>query len=742
MKKFKFSLLYAAIIAVTLLVQTNCAKEDFDTVPVLDNVPTWQKSVSIQEVRNLLSGTTTSIIANRADATNLWDTLNARGIIDSAIVFEGTIISCDSAGNFYKTVTIMDETAGIDLTVADKNLYVVYGFKPGQKVRVRVNDLAIGSYYGMVQIGIPETDYTDTGTELDMSGVPVANMDKVVQLVGRRGTVEPEVIDIRNIPSTCTQRLVRVDSVQFRGEGLTFTVNGNSTNRVLINSENYALLLRTSGYALYGSETLPTGNGSVTGVMGIYNSTYQLLIRDLNDIKFDKPAFNDEIPTPNKTIAQLKALCTSNLVQINSDVVVEGVITGNDAQGNIYKQIFIEDESGAIQFNVDIADVNSNYPVGSKIIINCNELYVGKYGGVVQLGTIYNGGIGRISEADFYRKVFTVDGTFDVNIIETSIADVNDNMIGRVIKLPQVQFIDTDLGETYAGTATTNQTLTDAEGRTILVRTSNYANFAGNVLPEGSGSFSAVLSKYNQDYQLYIRDINEVELDNPRFEVTGPEVPEVNTTIAELKAMCTSNLIQITSNIVIEGVIVADDQFGNIYKTIYVADETGGIPFKINAYDIYETHPVGTKVVIDCQNFYLGTYGNLVQLGTIYNGSIGQISATDFANKVFITETGLTVEPTVTTIPEFSDSMLGTLIKLENVHFQTTGVNYTNGSSSTSRTLVDVNGNTVVVYTSNYADFANSPLPTGSGTFVAVLSKYYNNYQLIIRNTTDINFAK
>lgn len=737
MKKIIFALLFAVSFAAMLFVQTGCVKEDFDTVPVLDNVPTWTKSVSIQEVRNLLSGDA-SIIKDRANATNLWATLASRGITDSSIVFEGTIISCDSAGNFYKTVTIMDETTGIDLKVADKNLYVVYGFKPGQKVLVRVNEMAISNYKGMIQIGIPITDY-DGSTALDISGVPVANMDKVVQLSGRRGTVEAEKIRIDNIPSTCVQRLVTIDSVQFRGGKLTFTNNGVTTNRYVVNADNYSLIVRTSAYATYGSDTLPSGNGSITGVMGVYNSTYQLFIRDLNDIKFNGEEFPDEVPTANTTIAALKAMCTSNLVQITNNVVIKGVINGNDAAGNIYKQLYIEDETGGIMFGVDVSGLSSSYPVGTNVAIRCKNLYVGKYGGIVQLGGLYNGGIGRVSEADFARSIYITDGTATVNVIETTISGLSTSMVGRVVKFPAVQFIDSDLGNVYAESNTTNRTLTDAEGNTILVRTSAYADFAGSQLPEGSGTFTAVLGKYYNDYQLYIRDINEVQLTEARFEVTGPVVPTPNTTIAELKAMYASSLLEITGDVVIEGTVISSDVTGNIYKKLYIDDGTAGLPISVGGTSLYNNYPIGSKVVINCKGMFLGTSYGVVMLGGQNGSYVGW--CTDYESRFFVTETNLTVTPITTTINAIDNSMIGRLLKLENVEFQTTGVTYSDGNTYTTHVIVDAGGNTVNMKVSKYASFKNNTVPTGSGSMVAILSLYNGSYELWLSSTEDVSMT-
>lgn len=63
-----------------------------------------------------------------------------------------------------------------------------------------------------------------------------------------------------------------------------------------------------------------------------------------------------------------------------------------------------------------------------------------------------------------------------------------------------------------ANQATINRNLTDCS-TSVLVRTSGYANFAGQQFP-GNGSFIGVVGQFNSDMQLFIRNVNEVQLFN------------------------------------------------------------------------------------------------------------------------------------------------------------------------------------------------------------------------------------
>lgn len=488
-----------------LIVPSGCVKEDFDTTPPYEDVATWTKTATIAQVKALYK--TTAGVVSKLAAGSLGD----------SIVIEGVVISCDSASNFYETVTIMDSTGGIDLKINASELYLAYGLKPGKKVLVYANNMALDNYNGTYQLGLASTD----AGSFDLTGFNAGDFNKFIQRSGKRQTVEPKTVKISDINTgkISMQTLVKLDSVQFWNSKATYCLSGVTTNRTIVDKAGNQLVLRTSGFAKFGTQAMPSGSGSITGVITVYGSTYQLYIRDLNDVDFEDDRFGTATPEPNKTIAELKALCTSSYNLITQDYVVDGVVNANDESGNIFKSIFIEDETGGIEFKVDTKDLYIDFPVGTKIVINCKGLYVGRYGGVVQLGGLYNSAIGRLSPSMFYSNVFIVDSGVEVVPIQTTIATLNDSYLGKIITLSDVQFADSEIGKTYAeSSATTNRSLSDFNDNAVLVRTSNYANFAGIALPSKSGKLTAVLSKYNSDYQLYIRDLSDVRLLEPRKE--------------------------------------------------------------------------------------------------------------------------------------------------------------------------------------------------------------------------------
>ena len=86
------------------------------------------------------------------------------------------------------------------------------------------------------------------------------------------------------------------------------------------------------------------------------------------------------------SIAQLKEMYKTNILtsysyaQVTEDLKIKGVVTGNDISGNIYNEVPIQDETGAIIIAVAQGGIYGYLPVGTEIIVSLKDLYVGNYG--------------------------------------------------------------------------------------------------------------------------------------------------------------------------------------------------------------------------------------------------------------------------------------------------------------------------------------------------------------------------
>ena len=105
--------------------------------------------------------------------------------------------------------------------------------------------------------------------------------------------------------------------------------------------------------------------------------------------KYDNPGLAEPVEkTPNATIAQLKALYkkTGVPVKIESDLLIGGQVISEDRSGNIYRSLFIQDKTGAIEIKLGKSGLYNDYKPGQWVYVDCSGLTLGTYGGMLQLG--------------------------------------------------------------------------------------------------------------------------------------------------------------------------------------------------------------------------------------------------------------------------------------------------------------------------------------------------------------------
>lgn len=210
----------------------------------------------------------------------------------------------------------------------------------------------------------------------------------------------------------------------------------------------------------------------------------------------------------------------------DTENVFEGYVISSDETGNFYKTISIQNDTVSptrgIQIELNQTNLFNNFPLGSKVRVLLNGINGGIVNSVYKVGGTYGDGVGQLDEylIPEHVKRACEDLQKITPVTYTDISDLTQTEnLNTLIKLEGVQFITSELGLAYtSGDAATNRTIIDPDGNEITLRTSSFANFAADILPEGSGSITAVLSKYNSEWQMFIRDTNDVVFDQERFD--------------------------------------------------------------------------------------------------------------------------------------------------------------------------------------------------------------------------------
>ncbi len=232
----------------------------------------------------------------------------------------------------------------------------------------------------------------------------------------------------------------------------------------------------------------------------------------------EKAVYNPGL-TATTTIEDLLDLYEGSLTYLDTAVIISGTVIANDKTGNFYKQMVIQDSTAGIAIDLDLYEFHNLYHIGDLVFIKCQGLYLGDYGGVVKLGSIYEDEVGRISEAAVFEHIFKSDGGKPIKPKELSLVTPNIDLLNQLVVINNAQFSLNALGNTYADAEYQTDgeyTVEDCDGFSMIVRTSGYADFARDTIPWDNGQMIAVLGRYNGEFQLTIRDTKEITFNEAR----------------------------------------------------------------------------------------------------------------------------------------------------------------------------------------------------------------------------------
>lgn len=234
-----------------------------------------------------------------------------------------------------------------------------------------------------------------------------------------------------------------------------------------------------------------------------------------------EPVYTD---TANMTIADFKTqFAAVTAAEITDTITISGIVVANDISGNMYKEMTIMDSTGGLKIAINQGDLYTEFRLGQRVFIECKGLWVGKYGGYMQLGGSYNGGIGQMTWETAQAHVFKDGWPVPTNplltpeVVNFDLVASDANM-GKLITLENVHFTPTE-GEVCCtaapdgSTQTLSKTLTSSTnaGRTIVVRLSSASDFANKLLPSGNGNLTGILSLFGTTYQFTPRDSMDFE---------------------------------------------------------------------------------------------------------------------------------------------------------------------------------------------------------------------------------------
>lgn len=219
--------------------------------------------------------------------------------------------------------------------------------------------------------------------------------------------------------------------------------------------------------------------------------------------------------------------------QIEKDMMIKAVVTGNDVSGNIYNQVSVQDASGAIIIAINGSGLSGYLPVGQEILVNLKGLYIGSYKKLPQIGGVNTKlsdgslGMGKIERA-IWNEHFKIlnPGEADASTVVPEEFDLTkltdaaymDANVGKLMTLKKVKFASANGTNVWAPDDTnTSLELIDAEtgkrisSSNLVVRNSGYSKFANEVVPKGVFDITGIFTRYNNTWQIVLRSTDDLK---------------------------------------------------------------------------------------------------------------------------------------------------------------------------------------------------------------------------------------
>lgn len=252
--------------------------------------------------------------------------------------------------------------------------------------------------------------------------------------------------------------------------------------------------------------------------------------------------------------------------------------------------------------------------------------------------------------------------------------------------------------------------------------------------------------------------VQEDEWDTPPIKCENRLGTPTNTMTDVVGMAPNSGFTLIENDMIFDGYVVSSDEEGNFYKSIIIQDTPSnpsvGILLSVDQSNNYADFPIGTHIRINAKGLRVARDKGVVKLGSQDEDySIGRIPGALLSRYVSGVCNGNSLDiQTITPrqlndLSEITADMVHTLVKVPNVQFalseiyptQKAYVDFINSEGQdTDRVLEDTSGNQTKIRTSGFAKFASDLLPKGQGSVTFVVSKYYNNYQMILRSLEDV----
>ncbi len=227
--------------------------------------------------------------------------------------------------------------------------------------------------------------------------------------------------------------------------------------------------------------------------------------------EFDTPPLKQADDGTRITIVEIKTRYHKNIhYKFKADSNLYCVVTADEVSGNLYKDVYVRDASGAIHVKLTYS---GGLYIGDSIRINLKGIVLNEYNGLIQLDSV-----------DVSKSVVKLASGLNPQPLVLSLEQINANTAAtntvqsQLVKINALEFSESDRNVTFAdaiGKASKTLVLRSCSEQSIALRSSGYANFASQLTPSGNGYIIAIVGQYGEqagDMQLTLRQYGDVKM--------------------------------------------------------------------------------------------------------------------------------------------------------------------------------------------------------------------------------------
>ena len=211
---------------------------------------------------------------------------------DEDLVVEAYVVSSDEAGNWYKELVVQDKhenpMAGVTIRINMTSYFQFYNF--GRKVHIKLNGLSLGNVNGIPSLGIAN------GKQID--NIPQSRVSSHITRTSEVVDVVAKPIGSYQFDENLKNLFVKLENIQFSRvlvspeNSFTYASEANDEfdgERMIEScSGDFPFILSTSTYADFAAFKLPSGSGSLQGVLtrDYYDDFYTIYLNSPADLDF------------------------------------------------------------------------------------------------------------------------------------------------------------------------------------------------------------------------------------------------------------------------------------------------------------------------------------------------------------------------------------------------------------------------------------------------------------------------